>query len=510
MATQVINTVVNSTGSGTVLTSGENLLVTATGALISNATAPNTGGVYSNDGGHAITIRGDVLAPDTTGISLRTIGSGIDGNNDIVIAAGATVNAGGTGIFVEGGNSRIAIDGSVVGGQNGVSNSFIGGGIVVNVGVSGSVTASSTGISVTSNALVQNAGTVAGGSRGMFGEGNVEAHNAGTISGGAVGVDFWNSNNYLVNSGAISGDVAGVRIDDVNPAADNAIVNTGSISANGSSGAALDLQAFGTFVHNTGSLSAEGDGVFSNGGGLQLVNAGAIAGAVTGVELSGASPNTIVNLDGGTITGLSGANFAGVGRTAIRASNDGADQITNQGHIDGDVDLRGGDDSYDGSQGSIFGTVYGRAGNDTIVGGADDDTFVGGADNDTLRGMAGRDTLYGESGSDNIAGGDGDDFVFGQAGIDTLRGGDGDDVLSGGSEAGEADYFYFEGDWDLDTVIDFQAGTDRLVFDAQEVNPQGGVGRAYYGGGTDVTVFSVGDDQVYVNGNVSFADVVFV
>ncbi|WP_377512270.1 calcium-binding protein [Octadecabacter sp. R77987] len=91
-----------------------------------------------------------------------------------------------------------------------------------------------------------------------------------------------------------------------------------------------------------------------------------------------------------------------------------------------------------GASGS--GNAHLNAGADTIDGGAGDDkifgdyqyfdlaTVSGGGDN--LLGGLGNDTIYGQSGNDTITGGDDDDLMFGGVGDDTMYGGNGVDTVS--------------------------------------------------------------------------------
>jgi Ca2+-binding RTX toxin-like protein len=68
------------------------------------------------------------------------------------------------------------------------------------------------------------------------------------------------------------------------------------------------------------------------------------------------------------------------------------------------------------------------SGNDTLYGWAGDDSLIGGAGNDSLVGAEGDDSLVGGVGNDSLLGGEGDDWLVGDTGIDTLIGGNGDDV----------------------------------------------------------------------------------
>ncbi len=98
--------------------------------------------------------------------------------------------------------------------------------------------------------------------------------------------------------------------------------------------------------------------------------------------------------------------------------------VTNSGTIVGNVQLGLGNDLYDGENGSLGGTVFGYAGNDTIKGGSGAETILGGYGADTISGGGGADRIDGGPGSDSLTGGTGaDTFVFAQRGIgdDTIH-----------------------------------------------------------------------------------------
>ena len=78
--------------------------------------------------------------------------------------------------------------------------------------------------------------------------------------------------------------------------------------------------------------------------------------------------------------------------------------IVNRGTIGGDVRFYTGDDLYDGTSGTVGGTVYGNAGNDTLLGGNAGETMVGGYGADVLAGNGGIDQLTGGAGNDTFSG----------------------------------------------------------------------------------------------------------
>ncbi|MFM5894358.1 MAG: hypothetical protein ACKOQM_07995 [Novosphingobium sp.] len=96
--------------------------------------------------------------------------------------------------------------------------------------------------------------------------------------------------------------------------------------------------------------------------------------------------------------------------------------VFNRGTILGTVDLNLGDDLYDGSLGVTGGTIFGYAGNDTLIGGAGAERIEGGFGNDTITGNGGINSLYGDAGNDRLvvnAAGSGSS-VDGGADFDTL------------------------------------------------------------------------------------------
>jgi Ca2+-binding RTX toxin-like protein len=78
--------------------------------------------------------------------------------------------------------------------------------------------------------------------------------------------------------------------------------------------------------------------------------------------------------------------------------------------------------------GHAFPTLYGSAGNDTLVGDARANHIASGSGNDDVEGGDGDDALYGGEGADRVDGGEGQDLLDGGSGSDTMAGGDGDDV----------------------------------------------------------------------------------
>ncbi|MBE9064667.1 hypothetical protein IQ256_27330 [cf. Phormidesmis sp. LEGE 11477] len=128
------------------------------------------------------------------------------------------------------------------------------------------------------------------------------------------------------------------------------------------------------------------------------------------------------------------------------------------------IDALGGDD-----------TVAGGLGDDIILGGEGDDVLRGDANsrspqdgeaggNDIIFGGEGSDRIGGKSGNDILSGDAGDDFIWGDDGDDIIMGGTGNDVLVGDnfSDGSGSDLFVFGNGDGMDTILDFEVGTDRI------------------------------------------------
>lgn len=124
-------------------------------------------------------------------------------------------------------------------------------------------------------------------------------------------------------------------------------------------------------------------------------------------------------------------------------------------------------------------TLYGLAGNDTLMSAAGNDILYGGEGNDSLHSGSGDDYLYGESGLDNLYGGDGNDTLYGGSGVDYLSGGSGTDLLEGGLD---------------DDILHGGVGDDIYVFNA--------------GDGQDTIYESGGIDTIQLGATIAPEDVI--
>ncbi len=129
---------------------------------------------------------------------------------------------------------------------------------------------------------------------------------------------------------------------------------------------------------------------------------------------------------------------------------------------DGNDELFGGygDDTMRGAKGDDM--LYGGRGDDLLKGGNGDDTLKGSYGDDTLKGGRGDDDLVDTSGNNFMYGGRGDDFMVAGDGDDVLKGGRDDDILYSG---GGADRFVFGRNSGFDSVMDYEDGKDKIVFE---------------------------------------------
>jgi Ca2+-binding RTX toxin-like protein len=236
---------------------------------------------------------------------------------------------------------------------------------------------------------------------------------------------------------------------------------------------------------------------------------------------------------------------------------DGNDSLYGSKYAD-EIHGRGGNDVIGGDAGDdrLFGeeghdTLRGGAGNDLLDGGVGDDFLVGGGGADAFRGDAGFDTVsyaaasigvtvdmatggvtneaqgdtysrieriigsnYGDilngNYTDNVLdGGMGDDWLFGQHGADTIIGGLGFDNLAGGADN---DTFVTAANSGLDTISDFQPGSDRLSISGFGTMPfgfDGALASGYWNVGVtetfgtpgldagDMLAYNLGDHTLY-------------
>ena len=264
---------------------------------------------------------------------------------------------------------------------------------------------------------------------------------------------------------------------------------------------------------NTGTAIAQGS-IFSGSENLNIVllnNAGRLSGAVLDMDNSFSAQlvNTgildVSRIEMGSMywTRFNNSGVIGdvYGNTHI-ATSDGDDTAQNAGTIFGWLDLKGGADRFESSDGGwVSGHVEGGDGNDTLSGGSDADELRGGNDQDLLVGRDGDDTLLGDAGFDMLLGGNGNDVMDGGNNNDTLIGNGGDDTMAGGYGndllLGQDGVDQIDGGAGNDTmdggagndVLEGGAGTDVLRGRGGEDELSGGEDLDFYTGGTGADVF---------------------
>lgn len=193
-------------------------------------------------------------------------------------------------------------------------------------------------------------------------------------------------------------------------------------------------------------------------------------------------------------------------------TSDGA--LINRGVISGPVFLEGGNDTYDGRNGTLNGYVLGGTGNDVLYGGDGIDDLEGSEGDDWLAGGLGADYLTGSSGSDTASyfdstaavtvslisgrgtGGSAEgDFLFE---IENVAGGTFNDTLIGNDAANRID-----GGEGGDVILGL-GGNDTLIGGPGAANTlQGGIGDDSYfvfaSGDSIVEFAGEGIDQIYAD-----------
>ena len=219
------------------------------------------------------------------------------------------------------------------------------------------------------------------------------------------------------------------------------------------------------------STAAWGRGVWSNGGGAEvLITGNTFENTRTGVNLdnydnatSFVSNNNFVDSGTGIAVGVPTSGLLSSIRdntfqdvdTDFNARNLTGDVTVNLGAVFGNAAIAGdaldsGGVEIDDPNGTLVylsgnggDTVVGTGGNDIIVGdhtGAGDDVIAGRDGDDIIFGNGGADVLYGDDGNDTLDGGAGDDRLLGGNGDDTFIGGAGSDEMRGGLGIDTVDY----------------------------------------------------------------------
>jgi Ca2+-binding RTX toxin-like protein len=340
------------------------------------------------------------------------------------------------------------------------------------------------------------------------------AHGATIVATNTYGTHGTGSNHSVNVQGKILGGARGISLEGgLNSSGNHVLIGEDAyVSTDGaySDGAAVMVQGHSSLIENRGTISGEGTALLVGGLGADkttvVINSGVIESANDAAVSHNPSSNDMLMLENsGTIKAAEHGAFAYAGAPAFAK-----DIIINSGLMEGHIDLRGGDDTYDGTTGEVTGLVLGREGADTLLGGVLAEVFYGGPDNDSIEGGGGNDLLFGDedddsgsivggsdlinggNGNDTLVGEDGDDKLYGDAGIDNLNGDDGIDWLYGGTgrdmlTGGDgADKFVFNtkpSSTDRDTITDFKHGSDDMLLENaifKALGGNGGLKSAYF------------------------------
>ena len=126
--------------------------------------------------------------------------------------------------------------------------------------------------------------------------------------------------------------------------------------------------------------------------------------------------------------------------------------------FDGTDLLKGGtgDDKLNGGDG-LFDELIGGDGDDLLKDGETEFRYW--FSDDSMFGKAGNDTLVGKYGHNQMSGGGGNDTLVGGLDSEDMIGGDGDDLLEGG---GDGDLYLFAAGWGHDTISDREVWSETL------------------------------------------------
>jgi Ca2+-binding RTX toxin-like protein len=160
-------------------------------------------------------------------------------------------------------------------------------------------------------------------------------------------------------------------------------------------------------------------------------------------------------------TGFKTAEITSANAEILKISTgSGSDSVTlsgNAGLLSTVVDGGDQNDSINASATSVFLTIRGGSGNDTLVGGSGNDTIFGDAGFDQLTGNGGGDSLYGDDDTDTFFTGVGTDFVYG---------GEGDDIVNVDSGNGT---YTIEGFVGAQVTVSSPGGGFTVVHSSEEI-----------------------------------------
>ncbi len=302
---------------------------------------------------------------------------------------------------------------------------------------------------------------------------------------GTSSAGFLTSHVMIGADAAVIGVLAGLRT----IGSTLSIFNAGLIS--GVNGINHDGVSAFSLVNHGRIVGTSSNGIEVDGEQGSIINHGTITGFTTGIELEN---------NAGTLTTTRVENYGTIeGRTnAIRGSDGDPDLILNHGRIISNILLRGGDDYYDGHDGTLSGSIFASNGADTLIGGAGREVMFGDAGDDSLEGGAGNDLLNGGADADTLDGGEGNDILRPGAGADVIDGGAGArDVLDYSLGLGPVTVNLATGDGDGgDATGDLIAGIEDVIgtVGLDVLTGDALANRLFGGGSSDLLVGAAGND----------------
>jgi hypothetical protein len=322
--------------------------------------------------------------------------------------------------------------------------------------------------------------SASGGDSVIFGDGTVDNDKViinGTVSQTGTGFGVQLSGLDMIVQVGANGSISGAT--GVELTGSNATVtNAGAITGSDPFGYGVYFEGSNTEISNTGDIISQGTGIFALGPNSSINNDGKVQGQ-TGINIEDARVDVTIG-DHGKVIGTDAAIFSESAEATdkIHILNNGKitgqngsfaielgdsdDNVVNHGAIVGKIYLGTGKDVFDARSGTVDHAVAGGTGDDTLItdqasvklkenGGSEGFDTVKSTVNYTLSANVERLVLLGH---DNLTG-------KGNTDGNWLMGNSGDNKLFG-IDGGGSDTFIFKTGGGHDTLMDFDAGTDKV------------------------------------------------
>ncbi|MEL7230878.1 MAG: calcium-binding protein [Pseudomonadota bacterium] len=292
----------------------------------------------------------------------------IEAETGTILNLGKITNGASSSLAVDVSNGTVDNRGTIEGGGIGVSFGY-----ALNQGTIDLARTFSVGFTSFGGADLENRGTISGLGTGFRVGTTGEVRNSGIVDVGREGIDSSSSSSStIINSGSITTGGVGVRLNN------DSFVNFGSIVA-ATSGVVSDRGSEFRNAESGTVISQNGQAVIVLGirnSLIVIVNEGII---------------TSVNSDAILFNSFSDARLVNSGTLngdvvdTSSATFPTAQNLTNNGTVNGSVSLGQGNDRYDGRGGAITGLIEMGEGDDAVLVGSGDETIDGGDGNDLVR-----------------------------------------------------------------------------------------------------------------------------